>query len=99
MEMEKMKTYTKIFNACNHCPNIAYLHFDGEGESSPLEFNRPVCTVTDELWNIKKYIMGKYYDDERFMARNIPDKNSIPEWCPLADKNIKEETNGNLASK
>lgn len=77
-----MKTFTKILNSCKDCPNVAYLHFDGEGQSSPFQFDHPVCTITDELLSFKQYIMGKYYDN-RFMARRIPDKDSIPKWCPL----------------
>jgi hypothetical protein len=77
-----MKTFTKSFDACKDCPNVAYLHFDGEGESSPYQFDFPVCTVVDAEEETKKRLMGKYYDG-RFQARRIPDKNSIPNWCPL----------------
>jgi hypothetical protein len=63
---------------CTDCPYLGYIHFDGEGESCPLEFNFPVCSITDEDFDKK----GKWNKD-RFTSKSLRGYNSIPDWCPL----------------
>jgi hypothetical protein len=94
-----MKVFIKKIKACKDCPNIEYLHFDGEGESCEYEYDNPVCSITNETDDLKTRLMptpfmmeDRYPENAkrlkkeymaRFMARAIRDKNKIPDWCPL----------------
>ena len=43
-----MKTFTKTITKCQECPNVGYIHYDGEGESAPYQYHFPVCNVVKD---------------------------------------------------
>lgn len=71
-----MKIYKKIFSECNDCPSMEYIHFDGEGESSPYQYYDGVCgekNIPLPFDHIIKEKPSKTYNDaQRIPRRKIP---------------------------
>jgi len=78
-----MKKFTKIISQCQECPNVTYLHFDGEGECAPYQYNFPQCKLEPEY----KFIDNRgnlFNPPVRIGYKMIPQpSNRIPSWCQL----------------
>lgn len=68
-----MKKFTKIVKSCQECPNVSYIHFDGEWECAPPQYEFPVCTLVD-------------VEEGGFKRSRHTTKTGIPWWCPLPDE-------------
>jgi len=76
-----MKTFTKAITKCQECPNVGYIHYDGEGESCPYEYYFPVCNSVRDA-KILRIAHGRTIPVQEPRQIPIP-KDRIPEWCPL----------------
>lgn len=76
-----MKTFTKTITKCQECPNVGYIHYDGEGESAPYQYYFPVCNIVRD---IKTMRIAHGRTKDVLQSRQIPiPKDRIPNWCPL----------------
>lgn len=84
-----MKVFVKNVELCNDCPNLGYIHYDGEGESCPYEYFDAVCSKTKKnLPNsliVKDAEYQEYKDGGRPFSKPFIPVRNIPDWCPLKD--------------
>jgi len=80
-----MKAFKQSVERCNLCSAIRYIHYDGEGESSPYSYLTAVCGVSSKdlpykliTEECKKKIGAPFY------SARVPER-IIPDWCELED--------------
>jgi len=77
-----MKQFVRNIERCDQCPNCGYIHYAGEGESSPYQYRDAFCSPTAK--DLPNDWMLTTPESEWRKENYVP-KRKIPDWCPLPD--------------